>query len=759
MSAPALTTTEHGVQLLRGAAHAAARPNLGLGRTEARLRACDAVADAVLVERRGLPLGRHLVAYLVAAEGRSLHTAALRAELAPLLEPEMMPATFIVLDSFPRRADGRIDRAALPAPEQADLGTRCYQAPQGPVEVKLAALWCDLLGVPQIGRQDHFFELGGHSSLAVRLVYRVRQELAEVSMRDLFEAPTLRDFAAVISTRIHGNRGSRIAPVRPKGTARPLFLVHACDGDTGYAHELAPWIDADVPLFALAANGAYSGETVLASVEEMAASYVHSMRAVQHQGPYRVAGMGGGGMLAYEIANQLIGADQAVEFLGLIDTPSTYPWPASADNALTPPPPLFEDWLAALSWVPDELAGTLRAELASLAAHGASDALLARARQAGLFAHDMDHAAILRALVLRHAIALALSRYARPAVAVPVTLFSTAGLPDPTLGWDKVLGARLRRARLEAPPRSLLEAPHVESLGAILSTALQQTADAVAPDEFSYDPRITIQSGPHSARPLFCVPGAGASVTALAGLAGALDPAIPVHGLQPRGLCGTLVPHIDVPSAARAYLAALRGVQPHGPYRLLGHSFGGWVAYEMARQLDAAGERVDTLIVLDSDAPGEESRHCSRPQTLAKLVEIFQMSVSAPIGLGEADFAALDHEAQLVLLLQRLIAVRLLPPRSGVGLLRGIVRVFGTNLNTRYQPAGSYDGVLHLVAVPAPEHDPAQAYEPGELIAGWRRYAPQTRFWAGPGNHMTLLSAPYVGQLAAYLNPLLKEST
>ena len=563
--------------------------------------------------------------------------------------------------------------------------------------------------------------------------------------------------AVPIGEPVRARRLARSMPLRAEGGLVPLFLVHADDGDLDYAHALAPWIDPDLPLFGLAtadtedaAEDATDGAQAT-SVEQMAAAYVTAMRSVQPEGPYRLAGRGGGGMLAYEMVNQLIGADQAVAFLGLIDTPLAQPWPAGARAA---PPALFDDWLAALSWVPAGLAGAPRAELAALATEGASDALLLCARSAGLFDQDMAPQSILKRLTARHALALALSHYARPPISVPVHLFCAADGADPTLGWQAALGRRLRTTMLPAP-QALSEAPEAKALGAALSAALRDTASAAAPEESFYAARLAIQSGSAWARALFCVPGAGASVTALAALAGELDPSIPVHGLQPRGLCGVLAPHIDVPSAARAYLNAVRLVQPRGPYRLLGHSFGGWVAYEMARQLNAAGESVACLIVLDTEAPGAGAPHSSRVATLTKLVEIFQLGAQAPIGLGAADFAALDHDAQLALLLQRLIAVRLLPPRTGIEFLRGIVRVFGTNLNTDYRPAGLYQGVLHLVAVP----DPAQAFDPTELVALWRLHAPQTRFWPGPGNHMTLLSPPYVGRLAAYLNPLLKEST
>ncbi len=256
------------------------------------------------------------------------------------------------------------------------------------------------------------------------------------------------------------------------------------------------------------------------------------------------------------------------------------------------------------------------------------------------------------------------------------------------------------------------------------------------------------------------MPGAGASVTAFTDLAQALDPDIAVHGLQPRGLCGLLVPHIDVPSAARMHLRAVREVQPRGPYRLLGHSFGGWVATEMARRLEAAGEAVGLLVVLDSRAPvpdAEVARHLGRVEVLLKLVGLFEEKLRRPLHLGAADFEALDPEAQLTLLLARLIESGVMPRGTRIAALRGVVRAFATNVNTRYVLDQPYAGRVHLVAATPDSHSRSQRLQPTELFANWRRCAPATELWTSKGNHMTLLNPPHVGELATWLNPLMKE--
>ncbi|WP_256349730.1 thioesterase domain-containing protein, partial [Pseudomonas gingeri] len=92
----------------------------------------------------------------------------------------------------------------------------------------------------------------------------------------------------------------------------------------------------------------------------------------------------------------------------------------------------------------------------------------------------------------------------------------------------------------------------------------------------------TIQTGRAGRTPIFCVPGAGDSVTGFIGLTDALGADWPLIGLQPRGLDGAGAPHSRVESAARHYLQAIEQSHSHGPLHLIGHSFGGWVAFEMA---------------------------------------------------------------------------------------------------------------------------------------------------------------------------------
>jgi hypothetical protein len=155
------------------------------------------VQAAAVVVREGRT-GRQLIGYASGEPG--LDGRALRDALSAILPDYMVPSAIVTLDRLPLTPNGKIDRRALPDPQQEARG---YEAPEDDIEVALARIWEELLGVEKIGRNDHFFELGGHSLLAVRVLSRVSQEIGvSVPVSDLFVHPDLASFARAVSIRL-----------------------------------------------------------------------------------------------------------------------------------------------------------------------------------------------------------------------------------------------------------------------------------------------------------------------------------------------------------------------------------------------------------------------------------------------------------------------------------------------------------------------------------------------------------------------------
>ncbi|OCA54768.1 non-ribosomal peptide synthetase [Photorhabdus namnaonensis] len=159
------------------------------GEIEAQLIEHPAVSEA-LVLALGDGQDKRLVAYVAAQVDEEL-AAKLREHLSDILPDYMVPAAFVRLDAFPLTPNGKLDRRALPAPGEDAFARQVYEAPQGEIEIALAAIWRELLNIEQIGRHDSFFALGGHSLLAVRMIERLRRIGLGLSVQTLFQHPTL----------------------------------------------------------------------------------------------------------------------------------------------------------------------------------------------------------------------------------------------------------------------------------------------------------------------------------------------------------------------------------------------------------------------------------------------------------------------------------------------------------------------------------------------------------------------------------------
>ncbi|QBI54649.1 non-ribosomal peptide synthetase [Streptomonospora litoralis] len=171
-----------------------------LGEIESALADADGVAHAVAAAREDTPGEARIVGYLRPVPGAAPDPAALRTALARRLPDYMVPAAVVVLAEFPQTANGKIDRAALPAPAVAATGKT--DTPAGPFEARLRAIVAEVLGLGAVGGGDDFFALGGHSLLATRTVNRIRAELGvEARVRDVFDAPAPAALAALLQRR------------------------------------------------------------------------------------------------------------------------------------------------------------------------------------------------------------------------------------------------------------------------------------------------------------------------------------------------------------------------------------------------------------------------------------------------------------------------------------------------------------------------------------------------------------------------------
>lgn len=318
-----------------------------------------------------------LAAGIRPAEGAEIFERVLAIDTGPRIV-----ATSIDLHALVRRAteSGRPSQATLEATPAVVGSLRA--PPRTDVERRLAGLWREMLGVVELGVHDDFFALGGHSLIAVRLLAQVRKGFGvDLALDTLFRAPTIAAWAAIIERR--GPKGASPA-ASPSGTSSatqavrqghvttsgamsaddhsinghapssgngrsadaapaseptphdepwtplvqiqagaalpPLFCVHGAGGNVVNVRDLARYLGADQPFYGLQARGVDGRLPPLRRIEEMAALYLAEIRTVQPRGPYYLGGYSGGGVIAFEMAHQLLRAGEHTSLLALIDT-------------------------------------------------------------------------------------------------------------------------------------------------------------------------------------------------------------------------------------------------------------------------------------------------------------------------------------------------------------------------------------------------------------------------------------------------------
>jgi amino acid adenylation domain-containing protein len=291
---------------------------------EAALRRQPGVREAAAVVRDG-EQGERLVAYVVPTAEGDIDVPALRRALRATLPDYMVPAAFVPLASLPLTPNGKIDRAALPAPRWMGMeagGRRT--APHSATERALASLWSDVLGVESVGVHDSFFDLGGDSLLSIRLVEGIRARLGvDLGVSDLFRAPTPAGLAGVIERPVLPAPVDTLVPIRPLGSRLPFFCAAPVLGTVFPYYELAHLLPDDQPFYGLQPAGLSPGEAF--TVEALAGRYIEAVCAVQARGPYRLGGWSFGGLVAFEMAQQLRRAGHEVALLAVLDTPAPAP--------------------------------------------------------------------------------------------------------------------------------------------------------------------------------------------------------------------------------------------------------------------------------------------------------------------------------------------------------------------------------------------------------------------------------------------------
>ena len=287
-----------------------------LGEVEAVVKQHAGIEQAVAIVRQDLPGDQRLVCYVVPGEGVRIDAAAIRASVKNKL-PDYMVPILVLLEALPLTSNGKIDRALLPAPHE---DRRRREKPRNTFEKRLLPIWQQVLGVDRIGIKDNFFDLGGHSLLAMRLLAEIERVFdRRLPMATIFAAQTLEEMAQVLGQSAVQPVSSLLA-IRKQGSQPPLFIVPMADGNPLAYASLARFLGSDQPVYVFQYAGLEGDGSPMERVEKIAEYFLAELRKIQPRGPYRFAGFCLGGIVAYEMAQQLVARGEEAPHLALVET-------------------------------------------------------------------------------------------------------------------------------------------------------------------------------------------------------------------------------------------------------------------------------------------------------------------------------------------------------------------------------------------------------------------------------------------------------
>ena len=475
-----------------------------LGEIESVLEGHPAVAEAaVALRQNGV---RQLVACTV-AEGDAPASRELGAYLRTRLPDYMVPASFVELPALPRLASGKIDRrAVLELAASHAAAPAAAVAPRDDLERRLVGLFEDLFSRAPISVRDDFFELGGDSLIALRFMTLLRQELGHsVPLAALFERRTPAELAdllrqephglerseaqgllrseahgLLLHSEAHGRLGdSPLVPIQASGSRVPLFFVHPAGGNVLCYRDLGRHLGPDQPFFGLQAGT--KGSQGRASVPERASRYLEALRRARPEGPYALGGWSVGGVIAFEMAQQLAGAGYQVPGLVLIDTLTPKGLPEWPGGELAVP---FSEALGIHQLATPALSVE---SFRSLDLERQLDHLLERARHAGVLPAATEGREIRRLWRIFEAVVRSVQDYVPAAYPGDVLLLRAgddpggAVGPDADLGWRSYVADGLEVEWSPGEHGSIVHEPYVRAAARRLTSYLTRRSGDRAP--------------------------------------------------------------------------------------------------------------------------------------------------------------------------------------------------------------------------------------------------------------------------------------
>ena len=291
-----------------------------LGEIESLLSQYPGVRENVVMVREDQTDNKRIVAYLI-MDG-DLKQGELRRYLKEKLPDYMVPSAFVKMDKFPLTGTLKINRKLLPEPDYTrDEEMSGYVVAQTESEKKLTAIWSKSLGIKEIGIHDNFFELGGHSLIAVSMMAEIEKQFDRtLPLSKLMENSTIHSLAGLLEQEQIDLEFQSLVTIQPNGNKPPVYLVHGAGLHVFLFQALTKYMDKDQPIYGIQALGLQTDIEPLETIEEMAAYYISEILQQNPDGPYALAGYSFGGLIAFEMAQQLRALGKEVSMMGVLDT-------------------------------------------------------------------------------------------------------------------------------------------------------------------------------------------------------------------------------------------------------------------------------------------------------------------------------------------------------------------------------------------------------------------------------------------------------
>ena len=301
-----------------------------LGEIESAISKMPSVKENAVITKEVKPGDVRIISFLVLAPNYELQESSLRNSLNTVLPKYMVPSHFVVLEKLPQTLNGKIDKKTLGTlftdvkPAEETKPVSAFETSSGP-DSEIREMWKSILNIDSISDKDNFFNIGGNSLLAVQLFSQIAKKYKQnLPLSILLESSDFRSFVESVrplikSQPLVAKGASTLIPLKANGSKNPVFVFHGVGGNVLNYVSLIPAFEADRPLVGVQSIGLNQNIENM-TIEEMASFYIKEIQNQQPHGPYFLAGGSMGGVVAFEVAQQLRAQGAVVEKIVMFDT-------------------------------------------------------------------------------------------------------------------------------------------------------------------------------------------------------------------------------------------------------------------------------------------------------------------------------------------------------------------------------------------------------------------------------------------------------